>query len=355
MRRYRNAIEFFILFLPIVFLVHNGKSTLNFDQSRRSASNGYIQDSARIQITLKGTRSVLPTKIEQRFLEHVLFGYLNKALTPLSLQIQVVEIDDSRTRVKDGQAASSFTVISHTSVADRKNEEEADMNGAVIERELQSPNEACTNTNKLFLEVTVSGRDYSMLQGNFKTRVEQAINAGNTRSRVLIELFVAPAEAEEYFRDVCSITAVVIPNLSRHHDATKGEEITKTHPDRRDPAELFQDATKDDVDDENTGTSILHNSTDNTDGEEEIQDDKVHPMNTKAVRFRTISGSIFISLCLTAILSNAIRILGKQREIRKQRMAKAKQAYEVPKQAELRRKTSEKFVGMLDNGAVPTR
>lgn len=357
MRRSRSQIlEFLSIFILIFFIVHT--STIygvNFDQRHRSIATEYITETARLQLTLKGTPNALPTNREKIFLEHVLFGYLNRALTPLSLQIQLVEIDDSRTRVTDG--SSSFTVISHTSDTGRRKGKMVDYQEEIEEdnssdeeagRELVSPGEACTLANKLFVEVEVSGRDYTMLQGQFKYRVKQAINSGNLRQRQLIELLVAPVEAEEYFREVCSIMAVIIP-----HGATSRNHVSD-EPDRQDPAELFERNKDDTSENSDKSSSPAENEKNNTSSKNKESKPR-RPMNAKAIQFRTISGSIFLSLCITAVLSNVIRVLGRQREIRKKRMAKAKQAYEVPKQAELKRKSSEKFVGMLDNGAVPTR
>ncbi len=408
----RQLLEFLTLYVPILYFVHTSRTS--FDVGHRStadadASNEYIETSKRFKLTLEGTPRQLPNRNEKLFLEHTLFSYLNKALNPLSIRIQDVTIDDVTVRVRDG--SSSFTVISHISSTRRKGmmlgprnetEDESYIDEEFLDRKLASSptkilpptsnirrkgemldpqdevdkvafrkqssdrglvtNEKCETANKLFVEIDVSGQDYTMKHSNFKYKVKHAINGGGLgQNNLLIQELVEIARPEPYFQGVCKIMADFAA-----YSTSKGN-VGNT-PAQKDPAELFSGRSGGNEDKEEDKDLTMFSSEETTETNDDEKDDteknekknssqhRQHgPMYEKALRFRTISGSIFISLCITAVLANAIRILGKQREQKKQRMAKAKQAYEVPKQAELKRKSGEKFVGMLDNGAIPTR
>lgn len=179
---------------------------------------------------------------------------------------------------------------------------------------------------------------------------------------------VSPAAAEEYFKGISWIGAVIIRPSARNQNVENGR--NDKNPDRSDPTTSFDGNDAEEIggkgDKEDLITVEKESLTSEEKNEEMVEKEKQkekekkaepspRAMNAKAVQFRLISGSIFLSLCLTAVLSNAIRILGKKREEKNRRMAKAKEAYEVPTQAVLNRKPSEKFVGMLDDGAIPTR
>lgn len=205
------------------------------------------------------------------------------------------------------------------------------------------------SANKLFVEVKVIGRDYSMVEGRFKDGVKSAINLGH---RDIIEMLVAPAQAEKYFKGVKWVGALIIPS-----GMSRAQNLEVDEPSREDPATLFD---KNDEGETEQGSETATSSSDYEGvGEQAVDDsatkEKRAPMNARAARFRTISGSIFISFCITVVLANTLRIASKKRDERKRRMQKAKQAYEGPKETVASKRMSERFVGMLDDGAIPTR
>ena len=352
----RHVIQFLALYIPVFFLVHTNTADFsNGNQFHRSAAIDYLEVTERFQVTLKGVPGRKPESIENRYLEHVLFSYLNIALTTRKFQISSVEIDADQTILKDLSSQSAFTVISSTasivSANRRKGEmidpqdNVKDLSESNQERGLQQEGKD-SSANKLFVEVKVIGRDYSMVEGRFKDGVKSAINLGH---KDIIEMLVAPAQAEKYFKGVKWVGALIIPSgMSR---------VQVDEPSRGDPATLFD---KSDEGETEQGSETATSPSDYEAVNEQAVDDfatkeKRAPMNARAARFRTISGSIFISFCITVVLANTLRIASKKRDERKRRMQKAKQAYEGPKETVASKRMSERFVGMLDDGAIPTR
>jgi hypothetical protein len=390
----KQFLEFVTIFVPILYLVHTnsilgGADVLEEGHRSISATPDYLTETAVLGLTIRGTPNDKPTRKEKRFLEHVLFGFLNKSLNPLKIQITNVEVVDSETIVRDG--SSGFTLISHTSssslrrkgemvdpqdeiedeeIHDQKSDEDQnseedktsdedndEKEGKTSdhdndekeeqedeekdnERELLSADDKCKLASKLHTRIEVTGKDFKMLSGKIKIMVKKAINDGNIRKRELIELFVAPLEAEDYFRKICSISAVTI----EEDDESKVTSSFGRNPGSDDNSETISSPAP------TSQPSTLPK-------EETMQTEK----RKKAADLRNISLSVFLSLCLTAALINGFRILGRKRANNQQRMAKAKSAFDGPKQLEGRRtrgqpaRSDESFVGMLDNGAVPTR
>lgn len=355
----RHVIQFLALYIPVFFLVHTNTADFSDgNQFHRSAAIDYLEVTERFQVTLKGVPGRKPESIENRYLEHVLFSYLNIALTTRKFQISSVEIDADQTILKDFSSQSAFTVISSTASivsANRRKGEMIDPQDNVDdlsesnqERGLQQE-ENDFSANKLFVEVKVIGRDYSMVEGRFKDGVKSAINLGH---RDIIEMLVAPAQAEKYFKGVKWVGALIIPS-----GMSRAQNLEVDEPSREDPATLFD---KNDEGETEKGSETATSSSDYEGvGEQAVDDsatkEKRAPMNARAARFRTISGSIFISFCITVVLANTLRIASKKRDERKRRMQKAKQAYEGPKETVASKRMSERFVGMLDDGAIPTR
>lgn len=355
----RHVIQFLALYIPVFFLVHTNTADFSDgNQFHRSAAIDYLEVTERFQVTLKGVPGRKPESIENRYLEHVLFSYLNIALTTRKFQISSVEIDADQTILKDFSSQSAFTVISSTASivsANRRKGEMIDPQDNVDdlsesnqERGLQQE-ENDFSANKLFVEVKVIGRDYSMVEGRFKDGVKSAINLGH---RDIIEMLVAPAQAEKYFKGVKWVGALIIPS-----GMSRAQNLEVDEPSREDPATLFD---KNDEGETEQGSETATSSSDYEGvGEQAVDDsatkEKRAPMNARAARFRTISGSIFISFCITVVLANTLRIASKKRDERKRRMQKAKQAYEGPKETVASKRMSERFVGMLDDGAIPTR
>jgi hypothetical protein len=355
----RHVIQFLALYIPVFFLVHTNTADFSDgNQFHRSAAIDYLEVTERFQVTLKGVPGRNPESIENRYLEHVLFSYLNIALTTRKFQISSVEIDADQTILKDFSSQSAFTVISSTASivsANRRKGEMIDPQDNVDdlsesnqERGLQQE-ENDFSANKLFVEVKVIGRDYSMVEGRFKDGVKSAINLGH---RDIIEMLVAPAQAEKYFKGVKWVGALIIPS-----GMSRAQNLEVDEPSREDPATLFD---KNDEGETEQGSETATSSSDYEGvGEQAVDDsatkEKRAPMNARAARFRTISGSIFISFCITVVLANTLRIASKKRDERKRRMQKAKQAYEGPKETVASKRMSERFVGMLDDGAIPTR
>ena len=355
----RHVIQFLALYIPVFFLVHTNTADFSDgNQFHRSAAIDYLEVTERFQVTLKGVPGRKPESIENRYLEHVLFSYLNIALTTRKFQISSVEIDADQTILKDFSSQSAFTVISSTASivsANRRKGEMIDPQDNVDdlsesnqERGLQQE-ENDFSANKLFVEVKVIGRDYSMVEGRFKDGVKSAINLGH---RDIIEMLVAPAQAEKYFKGVKWVGALIIPS-----GMSRAQNLEVDEPSREDPATIFD---KNDEGETEQGSETATSSSDYEGvGEQAVDDsatkEKRAPMNARAARFRTISGSIFISFCITVVLANTLRIASKKRDERKRRMQKAKQAYEGPKETVASKRMSERFVGMLDDGAIPTR
>ena len=368
----RQVLQFLALYIPVFFFVHT--NTVDFyispNQFHRSAASTYVEASERYQLTLTGVLAREPNIVEIRYLEHTLFAYLNDVLTPKKLQISSVEIDVGETKFKDTSSQLAFTVVSSTTAAasmNRRKEDIADPQDLSEsddkERELLHQQQKGSSANKLFVEVVVSGRDYSMLEGRFKTSIKVAINVGH---KGLLKMLVAPAQAEEYFKGVSWIGAIIIPHKG---SASNVKEIdgydNKEEPAQKDPSDLFIIDNQGDAEQgitmtkastsTSTSTSLNSKLSENDTSVEGTEEKRIKPMHERAARFRMISGSIFISLCITVVLVNTLRVANRKREERKRRMAKAKQAYEGPKEAVTSIRGSEKFVGMLDDEAIPTR
>ena len=351
----RKFLQCIALYVPVFFLVYTATNNRNPNQLHRSTASSYVEANERFQLTLTGIEARKPNLAEIRYLEHTLFTYLNKALTPRKLQISLIEIDIDKTILKDISSQSAFTVVSTTTASVSMNRRKDEMFGPqdlgesdYKERELLQQSQKGSSANKLFVEVVATGRDYSMLEGRFKNSVKMAINVGH---KGLIEMLVSPAQSEEYFKGVSWIGAVIIPSTAA---ASRGQNVNK-HDDtdesaQRDPADLFNMGIQGETEQDSTSTSP--NDFLSEGGEKEKS---VKPMHARAARFRTISGSIFISFCITVVLVNTLRVANRKREERKRRMTKAKQAYEGPKEAVTSKRVSERFVGMLDDGAIPTR
>ena len=356
----RHLIQFLALYIPVFFFVHTNTAGFSGgNQFHRSATVDYLEVTERFQVTLTGVPGRKPENVERRYLEHVLFSYLNIALTTRKYQISSVEIDVDQTILKDISSQSAFTVISSTSSivsANRRKgemidpqENVEDLSESDQERELQQEGKG-SSANKLFVEVVVNGRDYSMVEGRFKKGVKSAINLGH---KGIIEMLVAPAQAEEYFKGVNWVGAVIIPS-----GMSRVQNVQEDEPSREDPATLFDESDEGETREGSIGTTSPSDLDEGV-SEEAVDDfttkEKRAPMNSRAARFRTISGSIFISFCITVVLANTLRIASKKRDERKRRMQKAKQAYEGPKETVASKRMSERFVGMLDDGAIPTR
>jgi len=285
----------------------------------------------------------------------VLFAYLNKALTPRKIQISSVSIDTSKTQVEDGSSARAFTVLS-PGRATEENIEDNDRNARTATkpdpetgdplnngRNHKEPNRALaeqgSSANRLIIEAIIRGRDLSLVAGAFQDDIKGAINIG---FREIIDQLTNPADAEEFFSGVSWIGVTTILSIDTDGDGgSSPERISSSFTDEQDSSseEAVEDAElENEINIAGKGPTT----------QEVIRPNK-SPKNAKAVQFRIISGSIFLSLCLTAILSNTIRVLARQRDESRKRMEKAKQAYEAPTRA-MMRGPSEKFVGMLDDG-----
>jgi len=350
--QYRQIFQFVSLFIPVFFLVNTFTTghIYSGQQLRRETTSSFIKASERIQITLTGTLPRFPTDKEYTALEHALFDYLNATLTPTQRRIQIssVDIDTPKTKRKDGSSTEAFTVIAHTSPI-RKDKALQKMQESIADEEKRAlnVNAAGSSANQLIVEAVVNGQDYSMLSLHFLSGVNGAINVGR---KIIIAALAEPVQSLEYYKGVTWIgVTAVIPAEDVSMPRTVVAAIAGGDAERRDPAELFKVTKTEDT----TPNGLIKEDSLSS---KESEKPPMPPMNARAVEFRIISGSIFLSLCITVILANTIRILSKQREHRKRRMAKAKQAYEGPtKKAALGRgSASEKrFVGMLDNGDAP--
>ncbi len=372
-RRYSRIVQSLLLYIPIFLLVNSFTNRYyddllmqEQDQYHRLtwSSNDDENISHRFQITLTGTPSTLPQDDDYTYFEHKLFAYLNRQLTSRGLQISRVHVVQEKTELKYNgySGVKSFTIL----VGNRREEEDEednevenkehaesengpDRNDQILddadnkneskERELNDPG---ASANKLITQVDIEGRDLSGLLGHFKKHVEGVINVGY---QTIIDDLVRAADARPYFKGVSWLGAKSVGSTPTPYGRSNGIES----PDNPD-----QDASDND-------TSIPSqveddNQEDENKDQEKMKEDKpkthkARPMNAKAIEFRIISGSIFLSLCLTAVLSNAIRILARKREERRRRMEKARQAYEAPKNAINSKGGSEKkFTGLLDDG-----
>lgn len=93
--------------------------------------------------------------------------------------------------------------------------------------------------------------------------------------------------------------------------------------------------------------------------QEEVEDQKntpqetEDPYNAEAIEFRTVSGAIFLSFCVFAVLWNIVRVSAKTNVDRRKRIALAREAYEIPVKTALgagKFGNSNKFTGTMDTG-----
>ncbi len=367
--RYSRIVQSLLLYIPIFLLVNSFTNWFyddlliqERDQYHRLAwssdDDEYI--SHRFQITLTGTPTTLPQDDDYSYFEHKLFAYLNRQLTSRDLQISRVHVVQEKTELKYNgySGVKSFTIL----VGNRREEEDEDEevdNGEAVEswngpdghdpilddkneskeRELNNPG---SSANKLITQVDIEGRDLSGLMGHFKKHVEGVINVGY---QAIIDDLVRAADARPYFKGVSWLGAKSVGSTPSPYGRSNGiESFDNPDQDEKDNEPSIPSQVEDDVE-----------QGENKDEEQKKQEKpkthKARPMNAKAIEFRIISGSIFLSLCLTAVLSNAIRLLARKREERRRRMEKARQAYEAPKNANNNKGGSEKkFTGLLDDG-----
>ena len=238
-RNHRQSIQFVALFIPIFLLIQTITTGLYGDQMHRSTTHSsFNKVSHRFQIQITGCPNVLPTDRELGYFSHTLFSYLNKALTPQQLQISSIDIDKSKTRLSGGNSNTKFTVISESSAKRRKGE--MVYQEGIIEENKSSDEDRLlsrqvgSSANKLFIEIIVNGRDYTMLPGRFESSVKLAINIGHKK---LIEEVVSPAAAEEYFKGISWIGAVIIRPSARNQNVENGR--NNKNPDRSDPTTSF--------------------------------------------------------------------------------------------------------------------
>ena len=373
----KQFLQFISLFLPIFLFT---ESYLSPTSHRLLASTDYLEASQPFKITIVGVNPEKPTKSELSYLDQTLFRFLNDALNGRKIQISKISLDANKVKLEVLDDSTKFTVLTAAQMQRRKGEALQDLENAVFEEEGEEKRKLVgSSKNRLTLEVTIEGRDYSNVQGRFRSSVKNAINIGR---KGLVQEFVLAASSPDYFEHISWIDAMPI---DMEVDEGRSFEDTKNdyEAEQRDPADLFpKDETKQDTTKYGTGasgtsstsssettpskptyTSTGTKSSDSsyygtTSSTKEDVDEKPiskKPMNHKAKQFRTIAGSIFISLCITIVLINTLRVANRTREARQKRLAKAKQAYEGPKQPVPTKRTSERFVGMLDDGAIPTR
>lgn len=372
----KQFLQFISLFVPIFLFTDSYLSPT----SHRLLATDYIEAVQPYKITIVGVNPEKPKKSELSYLDQTLFRFLNDALNGRKIQISKISLDANKVNLEVLDDSTKFTVLTAAQMQRRKGEALQDLENAEFEEEGEEKRKLVgSSKNRLTLEVTIEGRDYSNVQGRFRSSVKNAINIGR---KGLVQEFVLAASSPDYFKHISWIDAMPIDmevDEGRTFEGTKNDNDAE----QRDPADLFpKDETKQDTTKYGTGTSSTSGTSSSettpsktkdtssgtrssdssyygtTSSTKEDVDEKPiskKPMNHKAKQFRTIAGSIFISLCITIVLINTLRVANRTREARKKRLAKAKQAYEGPKQSLPTQRTSEKFVGMLDDGAIPTR
>ena len=372
----KHFLQFISLFVPIFLFTESYLSPT----SHRLLATDYLEASQPFKITIVGVNPEKPTKSELSYLDQTLFRFLNDALNGRKIQISKISLDANKVKLEVLDDSTKFTVLTAAQMQRRKGEALQDLENAVMEEDREDERKLVgSSKNRLTLEVTIEGRDYSNVQGRFRSSVKNAINIGR---KGLVQELVLPASSPDYFKHISWIDAMPIDmevDEGRSFEDTKNDNEAE----QRDPADLFpKDETKQDTTKYGTaasGTSSTSSSattpsktTDTSSGsrssdssyygttsstKEDVDEKPISkkPMNHKAKQFRTIAGSIFISLCITIVLINTLRVANRTREARQKRLAKAKQAYEGPKQPVPTKRTSERFVGMLDDGAIPTR
>jgi len=396
--RRRQIFEFVSIFLPIFFLIsafdrRNGIFYSN--QLRRitsaSDSGNYIHEAYRLQITMKGAPDFSPTDNDYIYFEHTLFAYLNKALaSSRKIRISHVDVDkiESELQLKSDSEVhvTAFTVLTGAKSSRREEDsnamevevvddyefssederfaeqgsgDEISLEGSAdyevenigtesIEESINEQEESdrdlqSSSRNLLVLKVDIEGRDYTNLRGHFKKHVKGAIDQGS--AEVLSELVnggdIGNKSSRHYFENMSEIRVTAMTD-SESYSSSRSTGSGSSEPSSSGSSSRAKEEAE----------PSDGNPTPDTDKDKEKKKPRGRPMNAKAIEFRIISGSIFLSLCLTAVLSNTIRILSRKREERRRRMEKAKNAYEVPRKAMMSsRGTSEKkFVGMLDDG-----
>ena len=373
----KHFLQFISLFVPIFLFT---ESYLSPTSHRLLLATDYLEASQPFKITIVGVNPEKPTKSELSYLDQTLFRFLNDALNGRKMQISKISLDANNVKLEVLDDSTKFTVLTAAQMQRRKGEALQDLENAVMEEDREDERKLVgSSKNRLTLEVTIEGRDYSNVQGRFRSSVKNAINIGR---KGLVQELVLPASSPDYFKHISWIDAMPIDM-----EVDEGRSFEDTNNDneaeQRDPADLFpKDETKQDTTKYGTGASGTSSTsssattpsktTDTSSGsrssdssyygttsstKEDVDEKPISkkPMNHKAKQFRTIAGSIFISLCITIVLINTLRVANRTREARQKRLAKAKQAYEGPKQPVPTKRSSERFVGMLDDGAIPTR
>lgn len=373
----KQFLQFISLFVPIFLFTDSYLSPT----SHRFLAADYIEAVQPYKITIVGVNPEKPTKDELSYLDQTLFRFLNDALNGRKIQISKISLDANKVNLEVLDDSTKFTVLTAAQMQRRKGEALQDLENAMMEEIGEGGRKLVgSSKNRLTLEVTIEGRDYSNEPGRFQSSVKHAINIG--RKGLMQELMLT-ASSPDYFKHITWIDAMPIDmqvDEGRTFADTKNDNVAE----QRDPADLFpKDDTKQDTNkygseasgttSSSSSTTTPNKTTDTSSGsrssdssyygtttsstKEDLDEtsSSKKPMNHKAKQFRTISGSIFISLCITIVLINTLRVASRTREARQKRLAKAKQAYEGPKQPVPTQRTSERFVGMLDDGAIPTR
>jgi len=356
-----------------------------------SDSGNFIQEAYRLQITMKGAPDFSPTKKDYIYFEHTLFAYLNKALARnRKIRISKFDVDkeESELQLRGNSETethvTAFTVLTGAKSSRREEDsnamelevgddyefssederfaeqvpgDEADyevenidtesIEESINEQEANDRDLQSSSQNLLVLKIIIEGRDYTNLKGHFKKHVKGAIEQGS--QKILDELEtggdIGDESSRRYFEKFENMKGKM-----RVTAMTETESGSESYSSSRSTGSGSSSESSSRAKEEAEPSD--GNPTPGTDEDKEKKKPRGRPMNAKAIEFRIISGSIFLSLCLTAVLSNTIRILSRKREERRRRMEKAKNAYEVPRKAMMSsRGTSEKkFVGMLDDG-----
>eukprot|EP00554_Chaetoceros_debilis_P004909 CAMPEP_0194085442 /NCGR_PEP_ID=MMETSP0149-20130528/17575_1 /TAXON_ID=122233 /ORGANISM="Chaetoceros debilis, Strain MM31A-1" /LENGTH=344 /DNA_ID=CAMNT_0038768331 /DNA_START=214 /DNA_END=1248 /DNA_ORIENTATION=+ len=340
---------------------------------------------------MKGAPDFSPTDNDYIYFEHTLFAYLNKALaSSRKIRISHVDVDkiESELQLKSDSEVhvTAFTVLTGAKSSRREEDSNAMEVEVVDDYEFSSEDERfaeqgsgdeislegsadyevenigtesieelineqeesdrdlqSSSRNLLVLKVDIEGRDYTNLRGHFKKHVKGAIDQGS--AEVLSELVnggdIGNKSSRQYFENMSEIRVTAMTD-SESYSSSRSTGSGSSEPSSSGSSSRAKEEAE----------PSDGNPTPDIDKDKEKKKPRGRPMNAKAIEFRIISGSIFLSLCLTAVLSNTIRILSRKREERRRRMEKAKNAYEVPRKAMMSsRGTSEKkFVGMLDDG-----